>query len=207
MLAYIYDFLSILFDKVKEREKIRNIILFGSFARGNPRKESDIDLFIDVEGRNKAEVEALVRESVNEFELKIERTWKLKGVTNPIVPIVDDLNKEQWKELKQEMQSYSLVLYGRYSESEKDTEPSILIKYDLSKLKQKDKMKVIRKLHGYTLQRGKKVYRKEGIINDLKAEKISNAILTNQENYRTIMSVLKKYKVHLKKVEMTSSSP
>ncbi len=203
MFAYIYDFLSILFDKAKSMGKIRIVILFGSFARGNPRKDSDIDLFIDVEEKNKAEVETLVKESLNEFELKTEKTWKLKGVTNPIVPIVDDLYKDQWKELKREMQSCGLVLYGRYSKAEKDTKPRILIKYDLSKLKQKDKMKVIRKLYGYTLQRGKKIYRQEGLINDLKAEKISNALLTNQENYKTIINVLKKYKVHLKKREIS----
>src|SRR3990167_3686226 len=114
MHSYIYDFLSIVFDKLKDSEKIKGIILFGSFARGNPRKDSDIDLFIDVEEKNKEEIEKHVRESLNEFELKSSKSWKLKGLNNAIVPIVDSLDKDQWRELKRDISSYGLTLYGKY---------------------------------------------------------------------------------------------
>ncbi|MBI2137532.1 nucleotidyltransferase domain-containing protein, partial [Candidatus Woesearchaeota archaeon] len=42
------DVASFLVQKVSEREKIRNIILFGSVARGEADKTSDVDLFVDV---------------------------------------------------------------------------------------------------------------------------------------------------------------
>ncbi|HLC53577.1 MAG TPA: nucleotidyltransferase domain-containing protein, partial [Candidatus Nanoarchaeia archaeon] len=68
MMQYIYDFLSIFFDKLKEKEKLTSIILFGSNARGNARKDSDIDIFIDT--KNRDEISPIVKESLNEFEDK-----------------------------------------------------------------------------------------------------------------------------------------
>lgn len=201
MLEYIYDFLSIFFDKLKEKDKIRQIIFFGSFARGNARKDSDIDLFIDVEGKNKEEISELIRESLNEFELKAEKTWKLKGISNPIVSIVDDLNIEKWKELRQDIESYGKVLYGNY-QGKKTGKQKILITYDISRLKQKDKMKIIRRLQGYKLKRGKKLYEQKGLIEQMKAEKLSNAILVDREHYKKMIDILRSSRVPLKIIEL-----
>ena len=63
MIEYVYDFLAIFFEKLKEKEKIKNVILFGSFARGNQRKDSDIDLFVDIEKKDKNYVEEITKES------------------------------------------------------------------------------------------------------------------------------------------------
>ena len=198
MLEYIYDFLSILFDKLKEKEKIRSIILFGSFARGNPRKDSDIDLFINIEDKNKEEINLLVKESLNEFELKSEKTWKLRGINNPIVPIVDDLNLEKWKELKRDIESYGKVLYGKYTEQMKRGKNNIIIIYDMKRLKQKDKMQVVRKLFGYNIKKGKKIYKQKGFLEEFKAEKLSNAILIDREHYKAIINFLNNKKIPLK---------
>jgi|SRR3989344_868964 len=190
MLEYIYDFLSVLFDKLKEREEINSIILFGSFARGNQRKDSDIDIFIDVEEKNKNKISLLVKESLNEFELKAEKTWKLRGITNPIVPIIDSLNSEQWKELNNDIQNYGKILYGNYKIKDK-----ILISYNFSTLKQKDKMQVIRKLFGYKLKKGKKTYEQKGLIFSLNSQKVSNALIIDVKNSSSIIELLKKNKV------------
>jgi len=48
LISYSIDFVSFLIQKTKSREKIKNIILFGSVARGEADRESDIDLFIDI---------------------------------------------------------------------------------------------------------------------------------------------------------------
>lgn len=201
MLEYIYDFLSIFFDKLKEKNKIKQIILFGSFARGNPRKDSDIDLFIDVENKNKEEISELIRESLNEFELKAEKTWALKGINNPIAPIVDDLDIERWRELRQDIESYGKILYGNY-QRKKTEKNKVLITYDISRLKQKDKMNIIRKLQGYKLKRGKKIYEQKGLIEEAKAEKLSNAILIDKEHYKKIIDILRSKKVPLKIIEL-----
>ena len=199
MIEYIYDFLAIFFEKLKEKEKIRNVILFGSFARGNQRKDSDIDIFIDIERKDKNYVEEIIRESINEFELKSERTWRLKGITNPIVPIIDDLETEQWQELKNEISHYGIFLYGKYKEK---SENKVIIKYNINKLKQKDKMKIIRELFGYKIKQKKKIYEKKGLIEKIKAEKIDSGILADKENYKEVIDVLKTKKVSYKIIKI-----
>ena len=74
----------------------------------------------------------------------------------------------------------------------------VLMEYDLSKLKQKDKMKIIRSLSGYKLKRGKKVYEQMGLIEKLNAEKISNSILVDALNYKEIYNLLKKERIPVK---------
>lgn len=198
MMQYIYDFLSILFDKLKDKEKIRVIILFGSFARGNEGKNSDIDIFIDVRIDDKEEVERFTKEALREFEIKIEKSWKLKEIKNSIVPIVDDISLKKWGELRREISSYGILLYGRYETPIKSGRKFVLIEYDLSKFKQKDKMRILRSLLGYKLKKGKKVYEQKGIIKKVNAEKISNSILVEIVNYKDIYNLLKKERVPLK---------
>lgn len=199
MIEYIYDFLAILFEKLKEKEKIRNVILFGSFARGNQRKDSDIDIFIDVEKKDKNYIEEIAKESINEFELKSEKTWRLKGITNPIVPIIDDLEAEQWRELKKEISNYGIALYRKYKEKD---ENKVMIKYNINKLKQKDKMKIIRELFGYKVKQNKKIYEMKGIVEKIKAEKIDSAVLADKENYKKVIEILKTKKVPYKIIKM-----
>lgn len=198
MMQYIYDFLSILFDRLKDKEKIRAIILFGSFARGNERKDSDIDIFIDVREDNKEEVVRFTKEALREFEIKIEKSWKLKEMSNSIVPIVDDVSLKKWGELRREISSYGILLYGRYETPIKSGKKFVLIEYDLSKFKQKDKMRILRSLLGYKLKKGKKVYEQKGLIKKINAEKISNSILVEVINYKDIYNLLKKERVPVK---------
>ncbi|MEK6843891.1 MAG: nucleotidyltransferase domain-containing protein [Nanoarchaeota archaeon] len=202
MLEYIYDFLSIFFDKLKNKEKIKFIILFGSFARGNPRRDSDIDIFIGVEEKNKIEIDKIVKESLNEFELRAENTWKLRGITNPIVPIVDNIDKEQWKELKREIKSYGIILYEKSILKEGEKKEKMLISYDISKLKQKDKMKVIRELFGYQIKRENKVYKQIGLIEELKADKLSNVIISDRASYKKVTDFLRNKKVNYKIIKI-----
>jgi len=198
MIQYIYDFLSVLFDKIKGKSKIKNIILFGSFARGNAGKDSDIDLFIDVEEENKTEIEDLIKESLNEFEIKSEESWRLKKITNQISPIIDNINLERWDELRREININGIVLYGKFEGKLGKNKHLVLIKYDISKLNQKNKMRIIRKLFGYSLKKEKKKYIQQGILQRLEAEKISNGILVDIGKYKEIADILRKNKVQIK---------
>jgi predicted nucleotidyltransferase len=194
MLAYVYDFLSVFFDKLLDRKSVRSVILFGSMARKEQRSESDIDLFVDVNPSFINEIQATSREAVNEFELRSERTWKLRGITHPFSVIVGDLQSEQWKELRNEMAIYGVVVYGR-RDHEVQNKNRTFISYDLSRLKQHQKMAALRALFGYTLKKGKKVYRREGIVSSLHAEKLSNALLVDREHAQNIRDVLRKNNV------------
>ena len=198
MIQYVYDFLSILFDKLKDKEKIRAVILFGSLARGNQRKDSDIDLFIDIIKDNKEEVQQIVKESIDEFELKSIKTWHLKNIKNSIAPIIDDLSSSKWTELRREISSYGILLYGKYKSNITKNKQSVLIEYDLSKSRQKDKMRLLRKLYGYQIKKGKKSYSQEGLNSKIKGEKLNNSIIADIENYKLIANLLKEHKIPMK---------
>lgn len=196
---YLYDFLSIMFDKAKEREAINQVILFGSFAAGNPRNDSDIDLFIDVKQKDKESVRSIVRESLNEFELKASKTWHLKGINNAIVPIIDTLSDKRWDGLRADIAEKGIVLFGSARISSGQEKQRALITYTLSKKSQNEKMKIIRAISGYKLKKGKKTYVNQGIQQIANAEKINNALLVNSEQQEIILSLLKKYKIPYKK--------
>ncbi len=194
MLGYIYEFISLLFDK-REKNKIRRILLFGSIARGNSRKDSDVDLFIDVDDKDREKVDELVKEALNEFELKASKTWKLRGIDNAIVPIVGDLTANQWRELGNEIASYALVLYGKYEGESKKNEHLVLIEYDLSKTRQKEKVHFLRKLIGYSSKKGKKVYAHSGLLQRVHAKKIASALIAGIQVSPEITALLKEFKI------------
>jgi len=198
MIEYIYDFLSVFFDKLKNKENVRTIILFGSVARGGARKDSDIDLFIDTPEQYKYKIMNLIRESLSEFEIRSKGRWHLKQIKNIITPIVDDINLERWKELRDEISLYGKVLYGNFNPDNKKEKNALIIEYDISKLKQSSKMKVIRGLYGYKTTNGKKKYTQKGLIQELGARKISNAILINLNEYKPLKEFLSKNKVPIK---------
>ena len=198
MLSYLYDFLSILFGNLKEKEKIRSIILFGSFARGDYGRESDIDLFIDVKENNKEAIDDVIKKSLIEFETKSEKSRKIKRIAHPIIPIIDDLNNSKWEELRMEMGIYGISVYGRFRTETKKEKRFVLIEYELNRLKQKDKMRLIRKLLGYKLKKGNKIYTQKGKVEECNAEKISNGILVEIERYKEISDILRKNKIPIK---------
>lgn len=198
MIQCVYDFLSILFDKLEDKEKIRGIVLFGSVARGEQRKDSDIDLFVDVQNKYKPEVDKIVKSSLNEFEIKAQKSWYLRGIKNHIVPIVDDIQKNQWKELKTELESYGKIVYGNLIPSNKKDKSFLLVEYDLSKLKQKNKMRILRALYGYKIKQNGKIYAQKGLFQEEDIEKISNAAIIPSESQKRILDFLTNNRVSIK---------
>ncbi|MBI2141558.1 nucleotidyltransferase domain-containing protein [Candidatus Woesearchaeota archaeon] len=113
LIAYAMDFSSFLIQKTTVGEKIRNIIIFGSVARGEAGKESDVDIFIDVVKRLPA-LEKSIRSSADAFKLssKYRNYWKPLGIENDIQLTIGQLS--QWKELKPSIVSNGILLYGKF---------------------------------------------------------------------------------------------
>lgn len=197
MFDYVYDFLSILAGK-ESFNRIRQIILFGSFARGNPREDSDIDLFIDVHKDDKENVSDDVKESLNEFEIKAKESWRLKGIENQLQVIIDSIEEERWKEMRREIASYGIVLYSRYHGKPSKEKHCVLIEYSLDGLKQKEKMRFIRRVSGYSVKKGRKKYSFQGALSKFNADKIANAVLVPIENYRELSRLFKKAGIKVK---------
>src|SRR3989344_2329987 len=113
--AYASYFVSYLLNEVKDFSDISSIILFGSAARDDATKKSDVDLFIDVKANNKKiekEINGIVESFYKSREALLFRT---KGIDNKINLIIGKIG--EWKELKDSIESYGIVLYGHYISS------------------------------------------------------------------------------------------
>ena len=84
-IAYIYDFLSMVFEEKKLMENINEVILFGSVAKGTHDKKSDIDLFFNIKNIKEIKnIEENLKNILKSFEIKADKTWTLKKVSFPI---------------------------------------------------------------------------------------------------------------------------
>lgn len=177
IISYLYDFISDLMNSLNNK-KINQIILFGSVAKNDFDKDSDIDLFIDTD----EDIEKEYKNALFNFEKRSERTWKLKEIDLPINSIRDNLKKEKWGNLKKEISSNGIVLYGKYKKEEKELEHKILINYSIKKLNINQKMKIIRELNGYKNIKNKKEYIQKGLIEKTNSKRIdTNTIITKYD--------------------------
>src|SRR3989338_8087099 len=109
ILSYCSSFTSFLIRL--KAEKISRIILFGSVARNQFDKESDIDIFIDT----KEDPES-IRKILKLYEQSEDsKKFKLLGVDLPLSIHIGDLNKRT--DLKRSMLGNAIVLYSEFHES------------------------------------------------------------------------------------------
>lgn len=163
-IAYASAFVAFVLPKLGG---IKEIILFGSAARGEADKQSDIDLFFDVERKEDAEkTEEILKKEANRFDKsKIAELWFLKGIKNDIKAKVGIL--DEW-ELKRSIISEGIVLYGKYKVMPKKLRQLTLFVFepikDISK-----RNRITRLLFGRT----EKKYFSEGLIKKSNGKKIS----------------------------------
>jgi len=192
---YIYDFLSLVLEETEITGKIKRIVLFGSVARGEADEGSDIDLFIDVWSKSSVEdVKRYVAEAEKRFYIISEKKWSLLGVKLPIKCMVGVLEDAQWRSLRSDIISSGYTLLGKFEEKEGGWTHYALINYSLSALKQAKKMKLLRKLFGYAVKKGKKKYVQPGIIEETGGAKLSsNVLLIPVEKSREIVKLLNSF--------------
>ncbi len=189
LIAYAMNFASFIVDSVVG-DKINKIILFGSVARGDTTEESDIDLFIDAP-------ENIEKEIMGQLALyqasQAQKLWKHKGATNELSLKVGNLDKWQ---LKREVISSGILLYGKYSELPKHTTYYLLLTLDVKNKKIAKQVKLWRALYGYTQKVGKKIYRSPGLLAECGGKKIGKALLlVPMEQRKPVLDMLKKHHV------------
>jgi len=201
--SYIYDFLSYVFEKEELRKEIREIILFGSVAKGVFDKKSDIDLFFNVNKEQEEKSEKLIKEALKSFQIKAEKTWYLKNVNYPINFIVGDLKDDAWDDFRDEITSTGIVLYGNFQEVPEKLNQKYLFYYSLNTLQRKKKMQFIRQLFGYSVKAKNKKYYQKGILDGADGLKIaSNVILVDKKDILTIKELFKRFKIKYKIIEV-----
>ena len=197
LFPYMYDFLSVLFENKDVKNKVKRGILFGSVARDEFDKESDIDLFIDVWSKNDISyIESMVQDAEKSFFAISEKKWSLLGISFPIKTIVGILEDEEWKELRLEMSASGIIFYGKFEVLEGNLNHYAMFNYSLSRLKQNKKMAFLRRLFGYKSIKNKKEYRIPGLLEKIGGVKLnSNVILVPVEKSRDVQKFLNSFKI------------
>ncbi len=172
LIAYAQDFASFLIQNLNhDAGKITQIILFGSVSRGEERKNSDLDLFVDVIDEL---IEPKIVDALEKFydSAKFKKYWSLLGVRNKISCTVGKL--KEWDSLKRSLIANGMVLYGKYS-GEIKTKPYYLLVISPGKSRNKN-LVVWRALYGYVQKRCKKVYVREGLVRQYQGRKLGNGV-------------------------------
>jgi len=199
LLAYAGHFVSFLLQNIEQKtlENIKEIILFGSVARGEAGKASDVDIFINVFRGDKATekpIQAIVKKFYASAQFK--GYWKLIGVENEIKCIVGRL--EKWKELEPSIISNGVLLYGKYTGLAKG-KAFVLVYWGKAKPESK-RVLLSKKLYGYAYK-GREY---SGLLESAEATKLgSNCLLVPLENSKGVMQVFKDLKVQARTIHVS----
>lgn len=161
LIAYASSFASFVIPKAEFDE----IILFGSVARNEADKDSDIDLFFNVKLGEEKLKEVLKKELERFYKTKIAEIWRLKGIKNTVKIEVGNLDK--WK-LKRSIISDGIVLYGKCKSMPEKTEGFVF--FNLKPIKDITKRnRILRRLFG----RKEKNYSTKGIVEEINGKRLS----------------------------------
>lgn len=183
LLSYAMDFASFIIQNTKNLDKIKSIILFGSVARLDSEKNSDIDIFIDTTTEIiSEEIEAI--KTLFLKSSKYQRYWKLLSIDNELSIKIGDL--EKW-DLKRSIISDGILLYGKYSGQIKTKEYTLFILK--TKGKRKDKVKMWRLIYGYSQKVNGRKYHTKGLIEQYNGKKLSSAIFVVPMTFAVHMKI------------------
>jgi len=194
--AYASYFVSYLLCNLENIENVQRIILFGSVARDEGTKESDVDLFIEVKKKTK-KIENEIKRMIEGFYKSREASlFKLKGIDNEISIKIGEL--KEWKDLHKSIASTGIVLYGNYEISEL---PFGVKNYIIVFWEEigKNRGAFLNKLYGFKV----KDKRYEGLLEKYNGNKLGKSCIILPINYkREIFKLLEKYKVQAKVMEV-----
>lgn len=193
LVAYAMDFASFLIQKIKEEDKINNIILFGSVARGEAEKSSDIDIFVDLVKKD-LKLEKEIQFCLDKFfdSIKYKDYWRLLGIKSEIKLMMGEL--EKWKGLKQSIIANGILLYGKYKPKIKDGKHMVFFIWENIKPNSK-RVLFNKQLFGF--KQGEKFY--DGLIQKYNGERLGKGcILIPLDKSVVFHDHFKKYSVNVK---------
>jgi predicted nucleotidyltransferase len=191
LIGYALDFASFLVQNTKNLDKIKAIILFGSSARGDDGKNSDVDIFIDsVDGMKIQKESDKIKKDFYD-SIKFKKYWALLGIKNEINVIVGRL--DDWK-LKDSMLGSAIILYQSYSASIGHGQNKALLSWGNIE-SNSNRVMINKKIMGYT-HYGKKY---AGLLEKYSGIKIgANVILVPIEQLNLFVKVFRNFKIPVK---------
>lgn len=195
---YSIYFTAYLFNNLKGKENIERIILFGSVARGESTKDSDIDLFVEVKKKTKKIEEEIKKIEGGFYHSREASLFRLKKIDNKFNIKIGKLR--EWKDLEGSIASTGIVLYGPYETKELPSGVKHFVIIFWSKIG-KNRGAFLNKLYGFKSKN--KSY--EGLISKFSGKKLGKSCLMMPVQYKKdILKLLKQYEVEAKIMEVFS---
>ncbi|MBI3036784.1 nucleotidyltransferase domain-containing protein [Candidatus Woesearchaeota archaeon] len=147
--GYASYFAAYLVSSLKSVSGIARIVLYGSVARDEATKESDIDIFIEVKKKTK-KFDGELKEAEEGFYLSREAAiFKAKGFDNRFSIKHGEL--KDWKDLYRSIASTGIVLYGPYEAQRlpSGTKHSVIIFWEKIG---RNRGAFLNKLYGFTVK-------------------------------------------------------
>jgi predicted nucleotidyltransferase len=192
--SYASYFVSYFLNNLKSIEHIEKIILFGSVAKGEAGKESDVDIFVEIRKESKKfkkEAENILSEFYKSREALI---FKNKGIDNKINLIMGELSK--WKDLKRSIEATGIVLYGKYFPADVKGKKYAAIFWEKIG---KNRGALLNKIYGFKIK-GKEY---AGLLDKFEGRKLGKSCIMIPIEYRdNIVRLLKKYKANARIIEL-----
>ena len=194
--SYASYFVSYLLDNLKYIDNIERIILYGSVAKEESTKDSDIDIFIEIRKKTKKIEKEIIEMEKKFYNSRENALFKSKGIDNKFSIKIGDLKK--WKDLHKSIASTGVVLYGPYETKELPSGVKHFIIIFWDKIG-KNRGSFLNKVYGFKIK--DKKY--DGLITKLKGKKIGKSCIMLPIQYKKdIFKLLKKYKVSAKNLEV-----
>ena len=168
--AYASYFVSYLLDNINKKSlnNIRRIVLFGSVARDEATKNSDIDLFIETSNKSKT-FENEIKKILEKFYQSRESSlFKTKGIDSKI-NIKSGVLKD-WNEIYTTIASEGIVLYGYYEAKELPSGVKHFIIIFWDKI-EKNRGAFLNKIYGFKI----KEKRYEGLLSKFNGKKLGKS--------------------------------
>lgn len=194
--AYSSYFVAYLLNNLKDIESIERIVLYGSVAKGEATKESDIDIFIEMKKKTK-KIEKEINEVVGQFYQSREAAlFKAKGIENKFSIKIGKL--KEWKELYRSIASMGIVLYGPYEARELPSGVKHFIVVFWKKIG-KNRGSFLNKLYGFKVR--EKHY--AGLLSKVDGKKLGKSCIIVPIQYKDdIFKLIKEHVVMAEMVEV-----
>lgn len=169
---------------------IKEVILFGSVARGEATASSDVDIFFNVPKENKALSKRLAELTTKFYTTEFYRLWKNLGLRNDIKPLVGIL--QNWN-LKQSIIANGITLFGRYKSSITGGSPLVIIYWQPIR-NQSKRVLLSKKVYGYSY----KTKHYPGMLSEKGVKLSSNCLAVSVEDADAVLGIFTQMNVPFK---------
>ncbi len=191
-------------DVSKRYSEIESVIVFGSVARDQAGKESDLDVCLILKNEStKNDISNKILDLEKKYDKNINLVFSDSSFKGLDRQFIETILRE------------GITVYGKKPDAsiqQLELEPYEIIKFDLSNLDQSKKMKIKRLLYGIKTKKKYKgkIYtnKQEGLVEKLGGLRIGIAsILIPEKNSWELEDILRENGVSLRKITIWLSNP